>query len=218
MDAAHQKLAKFISPNIEFKGDITKIKLLHKIPFNFYQASKLQFFKGYILLNIGNGISLLELQTYKEVFREEFGEEPIITINKIDEDSIVIASLEKIRIITFEEKQPKNISYEIIQEICDTSLYYAGLILSNDLLLIAGEDEKFVFYQLEKYNTNKKFSKNNLYKKIGEIYDVHNVLEEDLPNIIDLKNGLILSYTHCGADIKICQYEGEFKLIKSLEK
>ena len=40
-----------------------------------------------------------------------------------------------------EEKQPKNISYEIIQEISDTSLYYAGLILSNDLLLVTGEDK-----------------------------------------------------------------------------
>ena len=218
MDAAHQKLAKFNAPNIEFKGDITKMKILHKIPFNFFQASKLQFFKGYILLNVGNGIALLELETYKTIFRKEFEEEAIITLNKIDEDSLVMASLDKIRIIKFEEKQPKNITFEIIQEICDTCLYYAGLILSNDLLLVAGEDRKFVFYQLEKYNTDKKFSKNNLYKKVGEIYNVHKVLEEDLPNVIDLNNGLLLSYTHCGADIKICQYDGGFKLIYDLVK
>ena len=218
MDAAHQKLAKFNPPNKEFNGNITKMKLLHKIPFNFFQASKLQFFKGYILLNTGNGIALLEPETYKTIFRQEFDTDAIITVNKIDEDSLVIAALDKIRIIKFDEKQTKNITYEIIQEICDTSLYYAGLILSNNLLLVAGEDGKFVFYQLEKYNTDNKLSKNNLYKKIGEINNVHNVLEEDLPNIIDLNNGLLLSYTHCGADIKICQYDGGFKLVHSLEK
>lgn len=218
MDAAHQKLAKFNAPNVEFKGDITKMKKIHQIPFDFFHASKLRFFKGYILLDTGNGIAFLELGTYKTIFRKDFGEAPIIMINKIDEDSLVITSLEKIRIIKFEEKQPKNITYEIIQEICDTILYYAGLILSNNLLLVAGEDKKFVFYQLEKYNTDKKLSKNNIYKKIGEINNVHNVLEEDLPNVIDLNNGYLLSYTHMGADIKISQYDGDFKLIHCLEK
>ena len=49
-------------------------------------------------------------------------------------------------------------------------------------------------------------------------YDVHNVLEEDFLYVVDLNNGLLLSYTHWGANIKICQYVGECKLIKSLEK
>ena len=218
MDAAHQKLANFITPNIEFKGDITKMKILHKIPFNLYQASKLQFFKGYILLNTGIGIALLEHETYKTIFQQEFETDAIIAINKIDEESLVITAINKIIIIKFEEKQAKNITYEMIQEIYDTSLYYVGLILSNDLLLVAGEDTKFVFYQLEKYKTDKKLSKNNLYIKIGEIDNVHTILEEDLPNVIDLNNGLLLSYTHCGADIKICQYDGEFKLINSIIK
>ena len=145
MDASHQKLAKFIPPSVEFKGDLTKMKILYKIPFNFYQASKLQFFKGYILLNTGNGIALLEHETYKIKFRQEFETDAIITVNKIDEDNLVIAAIDKIRIIKFEEKQPNNFTYEIIQEICDIILYYAGLILSNDLLLVAGEDQKFVF-------------------------------------------------------------------------
>ena len=178
----------------------------------------MQFFKGYILLNTGNSIALVEPKNYKTIFRQEFESEALISVNKIDEDCLIVTALDKIRIVKFEEKQPKTITYEIIQEICDTFLYYAGLILSNDLLLVAGEDKKFVFYQLEKYSTDKKPSKNNLYKKIGEINNVHNVLEEDLPNIIDLNNGLILSYTHCDADIKICQYEGEFKLIHSIVK
>jgi len=159
----------------------------------------------------------LEQETYKTIFRKEFENEEIISLNKIDEDCLIIAT-HKIRIIKFEENQPKNITTKIIQEICDIKLYYAGFILSNDLLLVAGEDKKFVFYQLENYNADKKFSKNNLYKKIAEIENVHKVLIEDLPNVIDLNNGLLLSYTNCGADIKICQYDGEFKLIKSIEK
>ena len=216
MDDAHRKLAEFIAPKNDFKGDITKMKILHKIPFNFFQANKLLFFKEYILLNTGNGIALLEKETYKTIFQQEFDTDAIITMNKIDEDSLIIAALDKIRIIKIEENQQKNFTCEIIQEICDTCLYYAGLILSNNLLLVAGEDQKFVFYQLENYNTDKKLSKNNLYKKIGEIDNVHNVLEEDLPNVIDLNNGLLFSYTHCGADIKICRYEGEFKLIKNI--
>ena len=218
MDAAHQKLSNFVAPNIEFKGDLTKMKLLQKIQFNFYRADKILLFKGYLLINTGNGIALLEKETYKTIFKQEFETESIMTINKIDEDSLVIATLEKIILVKFEENQPKNITCEIIQEICETSLYYTGLILSNDLLLVAGEDQKFVFYQLENYNEDKKFSKNNLYKKIAEIENVHNVLEEDLPNVIDLNNGLLLSYTNIRADIKICQYDGEFKLIKSIEK
>ncbi len=155
MDNSNQKLAKFIAPNIEFKGDITKMKLLHKIPFDFFRADKILFFKGYLLLNTGNAIALLEHETYKTIFKQEFETDEIKTINKIDEDSLIIVT-DKIIIIKFEENQPKNITYEIIQEICETNLYYAGLILSNDLLLIAGEDQKFVFYQLENYNADKK--------------------------------------------------------------
>jgi len=45
---------------------------------------------------------------------------------------------------------------------------------------------------------------------------VHKVLIEDLPTIIDLNNGFILSYTHCESDIVIVQYDGEIKLIKKI--
>ena len=100
----------------------------------------------------------MEHETYKTIFKQEFETDEIKTINKIDEDSLIIVA-DKIIIIKFEENQPKNITYEIIQEICETNLYYAGLILSNDLLLVAGEDQKFVFYQFENYNADKKLSK-----------------------------------------------------------
>ena len=42
-----------------------------------------------------------------------FETEEIISINKIDEDSLIIVA-HKIRIIKFEENQPKNIKCEII--------------------------------------------------------------------------------------------------------
>ncbi len=99
------------------------------------------------------------------MFKKGFETDEIISINKIDEDSLIIVA-HKIRIIKFEENQPKNITYEIIQEICETNLYYAGLILSNDLLLVGGEDQKFVFYQLENYNVDKNSAKIIYIKKL----------------------------------------------------
>ena len=216
MDPTHQKLAVFIPPKIEFKGDITKMKLLHKIPLELSHLDRINFFKGYILINLGNGIAFLEKDTYNIIYKQELEIEEINTINVVDENIFIIVAFDKIRIIKLEEKEPKKFTYEIIQEICDTELYYAGIILSNGLLLAAGEDEKYSFYRLEKYDTNKKISKNNLYKKIGEVNNVHKVLIEDLPNLIDLNNGFLLSYTHCESDIVIIQYDGEFKLIKKM--
>ena len=84
------------------------MKLLHKIQFEFFNADKILIFKGYLLLNTGNAIALLEHETYKTIFKQEFETESIMTINKIDEDSLVIAALDKIRLIKFEENQPKN--------------------------------------------------------------------------------------------------------------
>ena len=216
MDPVHQKLAVFNSPKIEFKGDITKMKVLHKIPYETSHLDRIVSFKGYFLVNLGNGIAFLEKDTYKIIFKQELEVEEILGINLIDEDTFIIISFDKLRIIRFEEKEPKKFTYEIIQEICDTELYYAGIILSNDLLLAAGEDEKYSFYKLEKYETDKKLSKNNLYKKIGEVKNVHKVLIEDLPSIIDLNNGLIISYTHCGSDIAVVQYDEEIKLVKKI--
>ena len=68
----------------------------------------------------------------------------------------------------------------------------------------------------KKYDIDKKLSKNNLYKKIGEVENVHKVLMEDLPRIIDLKNGFIISFTNCFSDIAVVQYNKEFTLIKKI--
>ena len=216
MDPAHQKLAVFNPPKIDFKGDITKMKVIHKIPFETSHLDKIIFFKNYFLINLGNGVAFLEKDTYKIIFKQEFEVEEILGINIIDEDTLIIVAFDKLRIIRFGEKEPKKFTFEIIQEICDTELYYAGIILSNGLLLAAGEDGKYSFYKLEKYDTDKKLSKNNLYKKIGEVENVHKVLIEDLPTIIDLNNGFIISFTHCGSDIAVVQYDEEIKLIKKI--
>lgn len=192
------------------------MKVLHKIPYKTSLVDRIVFFKNYFLINLGNGIAFLEKDTYKIIFKQELEVEEIQGINIIDEDTLIIISLDKLRLIRFEEKEPKKFTYEIIQEICDTELYYAGIILSNGLLLAAGEDEKYSFYKLEKYDNDKKLSKNNLYKKIGEVENVHKVLIEDLPTIIDLNNGFIISFTHCGSDIAVVQYDEEIKLIKKI--
>ena len=204
------------SPKIEFKGDITKMKILHKIPYEAYHLDRILLFKNYFLINQGKGIAFVEKDTYKIIFSQKIEVEEIQKINIIDEDTFIIVAFDKLRIIRFEEKEPKKFAYEIIQEICETELYYAGMILSNGLLLAAGEDEKFSFYKLEKYDIDKKLSKNNLYKKIGEVENVHKVLMEDLPRIIDLKNGFIISFTNCFSDIAVVQYNKEFTLIKKI--
>ena len=216
MEPVHQKLAVFNSPKIEFKGDITKMKVLYKIPFETSHLDKIVLFKNYFLVNLGNGIAFLEKNTYKIIFKQELEVEEIVGINIIDEDTLIIVAFDKLRIIRFEEKEPKKFTYEIIQEICDTELYYAGIILSNGLLLAAGEDEKYSFYKLEKYDTDQKVSKNNLYKKIGEVGNVHKVLIEDLPTIIDLNNGFTISFTHCDSDIAVVQYDEGIKLVKKI--
>ena len=89
--------------------------------------------------------------------------------------------------------------------------------LSNDLLLLVGDDKKYAFYQVENYKINKKISKNNLYKKIGEISDVHNVYNDDFASVKDLNNGYLLSKMKDDQNFKIIQYEGDFKIIKSFD-
>ena len=70
MDSAHQKLAVFNPPKIEFKGDITKMKILHKIPFETSHLDRIVTFKNYFLINLGNGIAFLEKDTYKIIFSQ----------------------------------------------------------------------------------------------------------------------------------------------------
>ena len=108
MDPAHQKLAVFKSPKIEFKGDITKMKVLLKIPIETFHLDKIIIFKNYFLINLGNGIAFLEKDTYKIIFKQEFEVEEIHGINILDEDTLIIVAFDKLRIIRFEEKEQKS--------------------------------------------------------------------------------------------------------------
>ena len=215
-DIPKKKIAKFIPPKIEFKGDISIMQEITKIHFDYQFISNLIFFKGYLLLAVDRGLELYDIKNFEKKFSQSFTEDDIISVKEIDKDTVVLTSFDKIRIIKFEEKE-KKITHEIIQEIADTTFYYIGQILSNDLLLLAGHGKKYEFYQTENYNTDKKISKNNLYKKVGEIQNVHNVYNDDFASVIDLNNGYLLSKMNDDNNFKIIQYEGDFKIIKSFD-
>ena len=211
------KYAKFIPPKIEFKGDLSKMQVKNKIDFGDQYLSRLIIFKGYIILNFENGIAFYEKETYKKIFQENFSTDDISSIKIIDDDTILLTAIDKTRIIRFKEEEPKKITYQIIQEITDTDFYYIGEILSNGLLLLAGGDKKYVFYQLENYVADRRVSEINLFKKIGEIENVHNVYNDDVARVIDLNSGYLFSMMNDDKNIKIIQYEGEFKIIKSID-
>ena len=153
--------------------------------------------------------------TYTQVFKEDFTNDELFVVKKLDDDTLLINDNEKAKIVRFYENEPKKITYEIIQEIKDTEFYYLGEILSNGLLLLGGLDKKYSFYRLEHHEADKKVNKNNLYKKIGELNNVHNVYDDDVPHIIDLNSGYLFSMMNDDKNIKLIQYEGDFKIIKS---
>ena len=213
------KYAKYIPPEIEFKGDITKMKIVSKVVLGYSFASRPMYFLGYFVCCINKGLSFYNMNTYNLVFQANFaeGEEEILAFKKIDEDTLIITNDSCAKIIRFYENEPKKITFEVIQEFKDTEYYYMGEYLSNGYLLLGGNDKKYVFYKLEHYEADKKINKDNLFKKVGEIEDVHNVYDDDIPRIIDLNNGYLFSFMNDDHNIKIIQYEGDFKIIKSLD-
>ena len=52
---------------------------------------------------------------------------------------------------------------------------------------------------------------------MGEIENVHNVYNDDTPHIIDLNSGYLFSMMNDDNNIKLIQYEGDFKIITSLD-
>ena len=215
-DISKKKYGKYIPPKIEFKGDISIMQEITKIHFGYQFISNLMFFKGYLILVVDRGLEIYDIKNFEKIFSQSFADDDIISLKEINEDTLILTAFDKIRIIKFEEKE-KKITHEIIQEISDTTFYYIETILSNDLLLLAGHDKKYAFYQVENYKIDKKISKNNLYRKIGEISDVHNVYNDDFASVIDLNNGYLLSKMNDDENFKIIQYEGDFKIIKSFD-
>ena len=215
MSESSCKYAKFIPPEIEFNGNITKMEILTKVILGYSFASHPLFFMGYYVIRLNKGLAFYNTNTYTEVYKQDFTDDEIFVVKKIDDDTLLINDNNSARIIRFYENEPKKITYEVIQEIKETEYYYLGEKLSNGLLLLGGYDKKYVFYRLEHYEAENKVSKDNLYKKVGEIEHVHNVYDDDVPHIIDLNKGYLFSMMNDDKNIKLIQYEDEFKIIKS---
>ena len=209
------KYAKFIPPEIELKGNIEKMEILSKVILGYTFAHSPFFFMGYYVFRMDKSVVFYNSTTYTQVFKEDFTNDELFVVKKLDDDTLLINDNEKAKIVRFYENEPKKITYEIIQEFKDTEFYYLGEILSNGLLLLGGLDKKYSFYRLEHHEADKKVNKNNLYKKIGELNDVHNVYDDDVPHIIDLNSGYLFSMMNDDKNIKLIQYEGDFKIIKS---
>ena len=209
------KYAKFIQPEIEFKGNIEKMEILSKVILGYTFAHSPFFFMGYYVFRMDISVVFYNSTTYTQVFKEDFTNDELFVVKKLDDDTLLINDNEKAKIVRFYENEPKKITYEIIQEFKDTEFYYLGEILSNGLLLLGGLDKKYSFYRLEHHEADKKVNKNNLYKKIGELNNVHNVYDDDVPHIIDLNSGYLFSMMNDDKNIKLIQYEGDFKIIKS---
>ena len=191
------------------------MEILSKVILGYTFAHSPFFFMGYYVFRMDKSVVFYNSTTYTQVFKEDFTNDELFVVKKLDDDTLLINDNEKAKIVRFYENEPKKITYEIIQEFKDTEFYYLGEILSNGLLLLGGLDKKYSFYRLEHHEADKKVNKNNLYKKIGELNDVHNVYDDDVPHIIDLNSGYLFSMMNDDKNIKLIQYEGDFKIIKS---
>ena len=212
-----KKLAKFIPPKIEFKTNLNNLSIVKEFEYKDAFISSLQFFFGYLIVNVNNSIYFYDKSynlTFKyEIFKNEEENNGILKVKTFEEDILIIAANKTVRIVKFFEKEPKKITYEIIQEIFDTEYYYLNEILSNNYLILSNFHKKYVFYQLE--NKNEKFSSNNKFKAIGSIENVHNVYNDVFPGIIDLNNGRLFSWMKEDSNIKIIEYEPKIRIIIS---
>ena len=144
-----KKIAKYIPPKIIFKGDVSKRSLLTKKVFvSKYGASNIILFKKYIVLT-EESVLYFYNKIFKPIFSKNFlenakKEEEILSLNAIDDQTIVIGATDKVRIVNFYEKMRNQITCEIIQEIKDTQFYAINEKLSNGYLLLGGVDRKYM--------------------------------------------------------------------------
>ena len=193
------KYAKYIPPEVEFKGNITKMKIETKVELGYAFVNRPMYFLGYFVTCVNKSLSFYNSNTYNLVFKQDFAEDKddILSFNKLDDDTLIITNNKSARIIRFYENEPEKITFEVIQEIKETEFYHMAEKLSNGLLLLGGLDKKYVFYRLEHYEADQKVSKGNLYKKVGEIENVHNVYDgkcvKDLDNFgRNIKNIIVI--------------------------
>ena len=74
-------------------------------------------------------------------------------------------------------------------------------------------DRKYSFYEVE--NPNEKIGLGNKFKLVNRIESVHNVYDDDIPDIVDLNNGRIFSWLNDDSNIKVIDYYPEQKIIFS---
>ena len=209
-----KKLAKYIPPKMKFEGDLRKKTLVNKALCPDKYSSDITIFKNYFLYTHQETLKILN-KDLKNVYSEPIADNgnEIFGLNPVNNEYIIVVASDKVRIIFLNLEKEDKISYEVIQEIKETEYYCYSKILNNGYLLLAGGDRKYYFYDLEK--PEQKFGKDNKYKLIGKVDDVHNVYDDDIPYCIDLNNGRILSWLNDDKNIKIIEYYPEQKIIMS---
>ena len=208
------KIAKYIPPKIQFKGDLRKKSLVTAKQLDDKYPSQLIIFKNYFLYTAEGNLKILN-KNLKLIFSEKIIDEDneLFSSFSLNNETIIIIASDKVRIINLIEKKTDDFGYEVIQEITETKFFCMGESLNNGYLLLAGGDRKYYFYELEK--KNEKFGKENLYKLVGKVDDVHNVYDDDFPDLIDFNNGRILSWLNDDHNIKIIEYSPQLRIIKS---
>ena len=211
-----KRIAKYIPPKIYFKGNVSKRTLILQKDFGEQFISNLTLFKNYILISVEKEVHFYNKEL-SLIFKQKFleGNEEILGLNPINDETIVISATDKVRIVNFYEKENNKIEFEIIQEIGGTEFYALNETLSNGLLLLCGFNRKYGFYELVK--KKEKVSKNNKFQLQFSIDLVHNVYDDDAPGIVDLNNGRIFSWLNDDKNIKVIEYSPAHKarIIKS---
>ena len=210
-----KKLAKYIPPKIQFKGNLSKKKLIKEKDFNDKFVSNLTLFKNYILITMESALHFYT-RDLTLIFDNKFvgaGEE-ILSLNPINDETIIFGTTDRVLVLNFYEKEEKKITFEIIQEIKDTEFYCLNEKLYKGEILIGGMDRQYAFYEI--INKDEKISKDNQLQCIYKIEKVHNVYDDDCPGIVDLNNGRIFSWLNDDKNIKVIEYGLNPRIIKSM--
>ena len=210
-----KKLAKYIPQKIQFEGDLRKKTLITTKVLDDKYSSDLLLFQNYIIYTSSGQLKILN-KNLKLVFSAKIIEEDkheIFGLKTINDETLSLVASDKARIIHLNVEKEDAISYEIIQEMTLTDFYCISEVLNNGYLLLAGGDRKYHFYDLEK--PGQKITKENQYKLIGSVEKVHNVYDDDFPDVIDLNNGRIFSWLNDDGNIKVIEYYPNQKIIMS---
>ena len=141
-----KKIAKYIPPKIKFEGDIRKKTIVNQKNLDDNYASSLKMFKNYFIYYTTNSLKILN-KDLKLVFSEKIiqDDNEIFDFTIINDETIALVVSDKVRIMHLKEEKIDQFTYEIIQEIKDTELFYClGGILNNGYLLLEVEIDNIV--------------------------------------------------------------------------